>query len=141
MTPEHHASDRFAPEMMLAAKALAHPIRLAVVELVETSPCRFGELVKATGKKPGTLSPHLRQLQKGGILRKEFRPAGDSIREEYSLSRFGQRVLLAWDQAFGIPIATTVCIEAGSAGSETMEGDSMSERASMGSTVRITLEG
>lgn len=52
-----------------AAKAFAHPARIAIVEyLLNTNTCINGELVAELGLAQATISQHLRELKQIGII-------------------------------------------------------------------------
>lgn len=52
-----------------AAKALAHPARVAIIHfLLKTNACFNGDLVKELGLAQPTISQHLRELKDAGII-------------------------------------------------------------------------
>lgn len=56
-------------EVATAAKALAHPARVAIIEyLLATNACINGDLVKELGLAQATISQHLRELKDIGII-------------------------------------------------------------------------
>jgi DNA-binding transcriptional ArsR family regulator len=56
-------------ELALAAKAFAHPARVAIIEyLLATNACINGDLVKELGLAQATISQHLRELKDIGII-------------------------------------------------------------------------
>ena len=56
-------------ELALAAKALAHPARVAIIEfLLKSDSCINGDLVKELGLAQATISQHLRELKDIGII-------------------------------------------------------------------------
>lgn len=56
-------------ELALAAKVLAHPARIAIIEfLLQSNSCINGELVNKLGLSQATISQHLRELKEAGIL-------------------------------------------------------------------------
>lgn len=56
-------------ELAQAAKALAHPARMAILEyLLKTRACVNGELVDELGLAQATISQHLRELKRIGLL-------------------------------------------------------------------------
>ncbi|NOX31498.1 MAG: helix-turn-helix transcriptional regulator [Actinobacteria bacterium] len=67
-------SDSDADELARVLKALAHPVRLKLVNIIATSgeacACDFPSLV---GKTQATVSHHLTQLTQAGILQREQR--------------------------------------------------------------------
>jgi len=53
-----------------AAKALAHPARVAIIEcLLEANTCINGDLVLELGLAQPTVSQHLRELKDAGVIR------------------------------------------------------------------------
>ncbi len=56
-------------ELALAAKALAHPARVAIIEfLLKSDSCINGDLVTELGLAQATISQHLRELKDIGII-------------------------------------------------------------------------
>lgn len=56
-------------EVALAAKAFAHPARVAIIQyLLQTKACVNGELVGELGLAQATISQHLRELKDIGII-------------------------------------------------------------------------
>lgn len=56
-------------ELALAAKALAHPARVAIIEyLLKSDSCINGDLVNELGLAQATISQHLRELKDIGII-------------------------------------------------------------------------
>lgn len=56
-------------ELALAAKSLAHPARIAIIEfLLKSDSCINGDLVKELGLAQATISQHLRELKDIGII-------------------------------------------------------------------------
>ncbi|GAB3337941.1 metalloregulator ArsR/SmtB family transcription factor [Marivirga atlantica] len=56
--------------MALAAKAFAHPARVAIIEyLLKASACINGDLVNELGLAQATISQHLRELKEIGIIK------------------------------------------------------------------------
>ena len=55
------------------AKALAHPARLRIIRLLQTTPgCIGGDIVGAVGLAQSTVSEHLRILKSAGIITGEI---------------------------------------------------------------------
>lgn len=65
-------SDLFTEEqndLAVAAKALAHPARIAIIEfLLKSDTCINGDLVSELGLAQATISQHLRELKDIGII-------------------------------------------------------------------------
>jgi len=56
-------------DLALAAKALAHPARIAIIEfLLKSESCINGDLVNELGLSQATISQHLRELKDIGII-------------------------------------------------------------------------
>ena len=56
-------------EMALAAKAFAHPARVAIIQhLLKTNACINGDLVHELGLAQATISQHLKELKDIGII-------------------------------------------------------------------------
>lgn len=56
-------------EIALAAKAFAHPARVAIIQhLLKTNACINGDLVQEIGLAQATISQHLRELKDIGII-------------------------------------------------------------------------
>ena len=56
-------------KMALAAKAFAHPARVAIIHhLLQTKACINGDLVQELGLAQATISQHLRELKDIGII-------------------------------------------------------------------------
>lgn len=56
-------------ELATAAKALAHPARIAIIQyLLKTNACINGDLVQELGLAQATISQHLRELKDTGII-------------------------------------------------------------------------
>lgn len=56
-------------DLAMAAKALAHPARIAIIEfLLKSDSCINGDLVNELGLAQATISQHLRELKDVGII-------------------------------------------------------------------------
>ena len=56
-------------EIAIAAKALAHPARVAIIQhLLKANACINGDLVNELGLAQATISQHLRELKEIGII-------------------------------------------------------------------------
>lgn len=116
---------RFPPEVPVLGKALSHSARLRIIAGLERRPHRFTDLLELTGRTPGSLSPHLKQLQEAGIIRKVATLRREVVGEHYELAPFGQRCVEHIDQLFGPLVShrrqqsstseTTVTVGSGSA--------------------------
>ncbi len=62
-------------------KALAHPSRLLIIEMLEKQACNVGELTKAIGSEITTVSKHLSVLKHAGLVADEKK----GTYSEYSL--------------------------------------------------------
>ncbi|MGB3467633.1 MAG: metalloregulator ArsR/SmtB family transcription factor [Cyclobacteriaceae bacterium] len=57
-------------EIAVAAKAFAHPARVAIIQyLLKSNACINGDLVQELGLAQATISQHLRELKDIGIIR------------------------------------------------------------------------
>lgn len=57
-------------DLAVAAKALAHPARIAIIEfLLKSDTCINGDLVSELGLAQATISQHLRELKDIGIIK------------------------------------------------------------------------
>ncbi|MQY27369.1 Rv2640c family ArsR-like transcriptional regulator [Nocardia aurantia] len=83
-------SDEAALEVALRLKALADPVRVKLVSLLLTSPSgaeNSGDLAAAVGVSESTVSHHLTQLRKAGLV--------DSERHGMNMLHRGRRDALA----------------------------------------------
>ncbi len=71
-------------------KALSHPVRLKIVDLVRDEPLSVGELQKELGLAQATVSQHIKVLKNAKIL--ECRPIG--TQKYYKVGHPGVRSLL-----------------------------------------------
>jgi DNA-binding transcriptional ArsR family regulator len=60
--------------------ALAEPTRLRVVGLLQSGPCRAGELAEALAIAPPALSRHLRVLRASGLVEEQHDGADARVR-------------------------------------------------------------
>ncbi len=57
-------------ELALAAKAFAHPARIAIIQhLLKANACINGDLVQELGLAQPTISQHLRELKEIGVIK------------------------------------------------------------------------
>jgi ArsR family transcriptional regulator, arsenate/arsenite/antimonite-responsive transcriptional repressor len=63
-------------------KSLAHPARLLIIEMLESSPRCAGELTEAVGSDKTTVSKHLAILKRAGLVKDRKR----GTFSEYSLA-------------------------------------------------------
>lgn len=57
-------------ELALIAKALGHPARIAIMQhLAELNACVCGEIVDHLGLAQSTVSQHLKELKKAGLIK------------------------------------------------------------------------
>jgi ArsR family transcriptional regulator, arsenate/arsenite/antimonite-responsive transcriptional repressor len=67
-----HKKEAFSPEdqeLAEMAKALAHPARVAILkELAKRNSCICGEIVEVLPLAQSTVSQHLKELQKAGLI-------------------------------------------------------------------------
>ncbi len=68
MTPEQKQAARYA-------KALGHPIRMYILELLSKQSCCYsGDLSEVLPIAKSTLSQHLKELKKAGLIQGETEP-------------------------------------------------------------------
>lgn len=68
ITPEQKKASRYA-------KALGHPIRLYILELLSKQSCCYsGDLSEVLPIAKSTLSQHLKELKKAGLIQGETEP-------------------------------------------------------------------
>jgi ArsR family transcriptional regulator, arsenate/arsenite/antimonite-responsive transcriptional repressor len=71
---EHFTKEQL--ELAELAKALAHPARIAILQyLLKTNACVCGDIVDALPLAQSTVSQHLKELKKVGILKGEIEGA------------------------------------------------------------------
>lgn len=57
-------------EIANAAKAIAHPARVAIIQfLIESKTCVCGDIVDEIGLAQATVSQHLKELKQAGIIK------------------------------------------------------------------------
>ncbi|CAA6806088.1 MAG: Transcriptional regulator, ArsR family [uncultured Aureispira sp.] len=62
-------------ELVLFAKALAHPTRIAILKYLESQACCFtGDLVAVLPLAQSTVSQHLKELKNAGLIQGELKP-------------------------------------------------------------------
>ena len=62
-------------ELAKFAKALSHPTRLEILHLLSTQSCCFtGDLVEVLPISQSTVSQHLKELKKAGLIQGEINP-------------------------------------------------------------------
>ena len=68
MTPDQKKTARYA-------KALGHPVRLYILELLSKQSCCYsGDLSEVLPIAKSTLSQHLKELKKAGLIQGEIEP-------------------------------------------------------------------
>jgi len=87
---EQPASIDANEELARFAKALGHPTRLQILQLLESQACCFtGDLVDVIPAAQSTISQHLKELKKAGLIQGEITPP----RVKYCVNREN------WDKA------------------------------------------
>lgn len=62
-------------ELARFAKALGHPTRLQILQLLDSQACCFtGDLVDVIPAAQSTISQHLKELKKAGLIQGEITP-------------------------------------------------------------------
>lgn len=54
------------------AKALGHPARIAILELLKQQACICGDIVEELGLSQSTISQHLKELKEAGLIKGEI---------------------------------------------------------------------
>lgn len=74
------------------AKALGHPVRIAILELLNSQVCCFhGDMAEKLPIAKSTLSQHLNELKDAGLIQGEITPPTTRYcihTENYELARF-----------------------------------------------------
>ncbi|WP_437395677.1 ArsR/SmtB family transcription factor [Flagellimonas lutimaris] len=74
-TTEHINHERKTEEIARFAKALGHPIRIAILKYLDNSSCCYtGDLVDVFPLAQSTISQHLKELKKVGLIQGEVNP-------------------------------------------------------------------
>lgn len=72
---EQPISENANQELARFAKAMAHPTRLQILQLLDTQACCFtGDLVDVIPAAQSTISQHLRELKNAGLIQGEISP-------------------------------------------------------------------
>ena len=72
---EQPISENANQELARFAKALAHPTRLQILQLLDSQACCFnGDLVEVIPAAQSTISQHLRELKNAGLIQGEITP-------------------------------------------------------------------
>jgi len=62
--------DRSTEQLAIYAKALGHPTRIKILKLIEkTSCCYINDLIKELPLAQSTISRHVKELKKAGLLK------------------------------------------------------------------------
>ncbi|RUA23928.1 MAG: ArsR family transcriptional regulator [Bacteroidetes bacterium] len=62
-------------ELAMFAKALGHPTRIEILEILEKQSCCFtGDLVDILPLAQSTISQHLKELKNAGLIQGELKP-------------------------------------------------------------------
>jgi ArsR family transcriptional regulator len=70
-------------ELSLLCKALAHPLRVQILQLLRERRCLCGDLVSALPVAQSTVSEHLRILKEAGLIHDE----AEGPRRHYSVNQ------------------------------------------------------
>ena len=83
-TKEQEQTARFA-------KALGHPVRIAILELLNSQACCFhGDMAEELPIAKSTLSQHLKELKDAGLIQGDIRPPTTKYcinRENFNLAK------------------------------------------------------
>jgi ArsR family transcriptional regulator, arsenate/arsenite/antimonite-responsive transcriptional repressor len=76
--PDFIKSDYFTKEQEQTArfaKALGHPVRIAILELLNTQSCCYhGDMAEELPIAKSTLSQHLKELKEAGLIQGDITP-------------------------------------------------------------------
>ena len=70
-------------ELSILCKALAHPVRVQILQLLRERRCLCGDLVNALPVAQSTVSEHLRILKEAGLIHDE----AEGPRRHYSVNQ------------------------------------------------------
>lgn len=74
-TLKHISYTQNTEQLAQFAKALAHPTRIAILEYLDQQSCCFtGDLVDIFPLAQSTVSQHLKELKKAGLIKGELNP-------------------------------------------------------------------
>ena len=83
------------PDVARLFDAVSDPTRLLVVQLLGDRPYRAGELARAVGASPPSMSRHLRVLLRAGVVSDE-RPSDDARTRLFRLRPESVSAMQAW---------------------------------------------
>lgn len=88
-------------------KALSHPTRLRILTVMsDTEPVTVGQIAEQLGESAGTVSYHLKQLEKAGFVTQTPSPDGDNRRSCWLAAQ--RRLEINADAAVDSAMATTM---------------------------------
>ena len=88
-------------------KALSHPTRLRILTVMsDTKPVTVGQIAEQLGESAGTVSYHLKQLEKAGFVTQTPSPDGDNRRSCWLAAQ--RRLEINADAAVDSAMATTM---------------------------------
>lgn len=88
-------------------KALSHPTRLRILTVMsDTEPVTVGQIAEQLGESAGTVSYHLKQLEKAGFVTQTPSPDGDNRRSCWLAAQ--SRLEINADTAIDSAMATTM---------------------------------
>lgn len=70
-TKAHIFTDR-QNQLAKVAKALGHPARIAILDLLKQGDCICGDIVDELGLSQSTISQHLKELKAAGLIKGEI---------------------------------------------------------------------
>ena len=95
MMPTTVKADYFTEEQKRTAryaKALAHPVRIAILELLNSQACCYhGDMAEELPIAKSTLSQHLKELKNAGLIQGDITPPSTNIA---SIEQTGKRLPL-----------------------------------------------
>ena len=88
-------TDYFTAEQELTArfaKALGHPVRIAILELLSSQSCCYhGDMAEELPIAKSTLSQHLKELKEAGLIQGDITPPTTKYcinRENFNLAKY-----------------------------------------------------
>ncbi len=71
-TTKSHVFTERQNQLAKVAKALGHPARIAILDLLKQRDCICGDIVEELDLSQSTISQHLKELKEAGLIRGEI---------------------------------------------------------------------
>ncbi len=71
-TTKAHIFTERQNQLAKVAKALGHPARIAILDMLKQQACICGEIVEELGLSQSTISQHLKELKEAGLIKGEI---------------------------------------------------------------------